>query len=348
MTESGVAGGTDFLSGFTAPGCAATTGIVASWLAGAPSKANPGAATGMAPNTNAKMIRLDVRITLFLVRTTWVGNRATNRGPNLLGVFPQHTRCMVGLAGLPFGLTFGELRVGQLYVKCADHGVDLDDVAVLQQADRAANGRFRPDVTDAEATGGAGEPAVGDERDFTAHALPGQRRGGREHLPHARTAARPLIADHDDLALFVGFLLDRLEGVLFALKAAGRTGKFEVRHTRNLHDRTVGREIPLQADHTASDGDRLVSGPHHILVRIPFHAFEVLGNRAAGDGKAIAVQMAIIEQSFHQKRYATSFEHVFGDITAARLQIRDIRCLFEDFRYIEQVELDAAFMSDGR
>src|SRR6202000_1086140 len=146
MTESGVVGGTDFLIGFSAPGCAATTGIVASWLAGAPSKANPGAATGMAPNTNAKMIRLDVRITLFLVRTTWGGNRATHRGLNLLSVFPQHTRCMVGLAGLPFGLTFGQLRVGQLYVKSPDHRVDLDAVAVLQQRDRAPARRFRANM----------------------------------------------------------------------------------------------------------------------------------------------------------------------------------------------------------
>ena len=58
--------------------------------------------------------------------------------------------------------------------------------------------------------------------------------------------------------------------------------------------------------------------------------------------------MAVIEQRFHQKRYATSFEHVFGDITTARLQIRDIWCLFEDFRDVEQVELDAAFVGYRR
>src|ERR1700742_1235236 len=104
MDDSGVAcGTTGFISGFAAPGCAATTGIAASRLAGAPSKANPAVATGMAPNANAKMIRLDVRITLFLVRTTWVGHRATNRGSDLLRIFPQRTRCMIGLARLPFG-----------------------------------------------------------------------------------------------------------------------------------------------------------------------------------------------------------------------------------------------------
>ena len=95
---------------------------------------------------------------------------------------------------------------------------------------------------------------------------------------------RALVADHDDLAFLVGALLDRLEGVLFAVEAAGRTGELQVRHARDFHDRAFWREIALQTDHTAGDGDRLVGRPHHVLVRIPFHAFEVFGDRPAGDG----------------------------------------------------------------
>src|SRR5207237_9662686 len=123
---------------------------------------------------------------------------------------------------------------------------------------------------------------------------------------HAGTAARPLVADHDDLALLVGALLDRLEGILFAIEAAGRTGKFQLRHARDLHDRTLRREITLQPDHTACDGDRFAGGPHHILVRIPFHALEVFGDRTARDGDAISVEVAIVEQRLHQKRYAAN------------------------------------------
>src|SRR5216683_5903708 len=181
---------------------------------------------------------------------------------------------MIGLARLPFGFALGQLRVGQLYVKCPDVSVDFDDIAVAQQRDRPTDRRFRPDMADAEAAGGTGEPAVGDQRDLATRALPGQRRRGREHFAHAGTAARPLIADHDDLALFVSPLLHRLEGVLFAIEAASRTGKFQIRHAGDLYDRAFGRKIPLQADHTASDGDRLVGRPHHVLVRIPFYALE--------------------------------------------------------------------------
>src|SRR2546430_1611559 len=278
----------------------AVSGLAPGALTGAPSNANPGPATGAAPKTSAKMIRLDVRITLFLVRTARMGYGPIHRRPNLLGIFPQRTRRMVGLSGLPFGSPFSEFGVGQLYVKSSDIGVDLDDVTILQQGDRAADRRFRPDMADTEAAGGAREPAVGDQGDLAAHPLPRQRRRGREHLPHAGAAARPLIADHDDLAFLVGLVLDGLEGVLFAIEAAGRSGEFQLRHARDLHDRALGREIALQADHTASDGDRLVRRPHHVLVPLPFNALEVFGDRPARDGNAISVQVAIIEQRFHQ------------------------------------------------
>src|SRR5882762_1854806 len=89
---------------------------------------------------------------------------------------------MVSLPRLPFGLAFIELGVGQLYVKSPDDRVDFDDIAVAEQRDRPAYGRFRSDMADAEPAGRPGKPAVGDQRDLAAHALPGQRRRGREHL----------------------------------------------------------------------------------------------------------------------------------------------------------------------
>ena len=66
------------------------------------------------------------------------------------------------------------------------------------------------------------------------------------------------------------------------------------------------------------------------------------------DGHAIAVQVAVIEQGLQQERHAARFEQILGDITARRFQIRDIRCPFQDFGDGEQVEVDAAFMRDGR
>ncbi len=129
MAAGTAAGGTGFFKGAAVPGWPATTGMAASALTGEPSNPKAGAA-GAAPKINAKMIRLDVRITLFLVRTTRMGYGTIHRRPNLLGIFPESTRCMIGRPGLPFGLAFSQLRVGQLYVKSPDIGVDFDDIAV--------------------------------------------------------------------------------------------------------------------------------------------------------------------------------------------------------------------------
>src|SRR6266702_5430600 len=343
------AGGAALRTVPAAPGKVVTTGIVASfWLTGAPSKASAGPASAVAPNTNATMARLDVRITLFLVRAARMGYCPTDRWSNLLSIFPERTRRMVSRASAPFGLALSQLIVAQLYVKGASDRVDLDDVAILQQSDRAPNGGLGPDMADAKAAGGAGEPAVGDERDLAAHALPGQSRGGLEHFPHAGTALRPLVADTDDFALAVGAVLDGLKGVLFPVEAASWTGEPQVGHSRDFHDRTFWRQIALQTDHTTGDGDRLVCRVHHILVRIPFHALEVFGDRATGDRNAVAVEKSVVEQRLHQKRYAANFKHVFGDITTTRLQIRDIRCLFEDFCHFEQVEFDAGLVRNRR
>ena len=218
----------------------------------------------------------------------------------------------------------------------------------LDQRDRAADRRLRPDMADAEAARGAGETSVGDQRDLLALALAVERRGGGEHLAHAGTAARAFPADDENVAFLVFLVLDRVEAGFLAVEATRRAGEFQLLHAGDFDDGAFGREIALEADHAAGREQRLIGRTHDVLVRIPFHVLHVLGDRAAGDGQAIAVHEAVVEQCLHQQRHAACFEHILGDITAARFQICDIRCLFEDFRDIEQIEFDAAFVRDRR
>src|SRR5579871_972640 len=112
------------------PGCAAITDV--SGLTGAPSKARAGAASDAAPKINAAMTRSDVRIAMFLVRTTRMGYGPSHCRPNLLGVFPESARCVIRLTRAPSGFAFGKLFLSQFYVKSPGDRVDLDDVAVLQ------------------------------------------------------------------------------------------------------------------------------------------------------------------------------------------------------------------------
>src|SRR6185437_15160887 len=314
-----------------------------------PSSAKAGAAAiRPAPISNTRNKASTVRIALFLSRAAGMRHRAIDGGADLLGVFPQIAGSEFALARRPRILAFRKLIGGKLHVERALHRIDLDDVAVADQPDRPADRGFRSDMADAEAARCAGETPVGDERDFFAVALAVERGRRRQHFAHAGAAARPFVADDQDVAVLVLPVLDRVEAGFLAIEAARRSTKLQRLHSCDLHDRAVGCEITSEPDHAPGGQQRLVGRAHHVLIRIPFNALQIFRNRAAGDREAITVQEAVIEERLHEEGHTASFEHILGDITAARFQICDIRCLFEDFGDVEQRELDTALVRDRR
>src|SRR5262249_4006494 len=147
---------------------------------------------------------------------------------------------VVGAARLPCLAALFQVGLGELDAQDALGGVDMDDVAVFQEADRAADGGLGSDMADAEAAGGAGKATVGDERDLVAHALAVNGGGGGEHLAHARTAARALVADDQHVARLVLAPAHGLVGILFAVEATGAAREDEVLHAGDLHDGALG------------------------------------------------------------------------------------------------------------
>src|SRR5207237_2196917 len=109
-----------------------------------------------------------------------------------------------------------------------------DHVAVLDKPYRPADGRLRPDMANAEATCSTGKTSVRDQRHLAAHALTVERRRRRQHLAHARTAARPLVADDENLAFLVFAQRNRFEALLFRIEAARRAREFQFRHAGDL------------------------------------------------------------------------------------------------------------------
>src|SRR5689334_15393919 len=114
-----------------------------------------------------------------------------------LRVFPERARLVFVLPRLPALAPLGELGLAELDLDRALLGVDRDHVAVAQQGDRPAHRRLRADMADAEAARRAREAAIGDERDLAAGALTVERCRRRQHLTHARPAARPFVADDE-------------------------------------------------------------------------------------------------------------------------------------------------------
>src|SRR5712671_7325682 len=151
-------------------------------------------------------------------------------------------------------------------------------------------------MTDAEATRRTRKPAIGDQRHLLADPLAIERRRRRQHLAHPGTAARPLIADDDDVAFAVLTLLDRLEGVLLAIEAARRSAEAQRLHPGDLDDGALRREVALEHGDPAGRRQWLRGRTHHVLPLGEDDIAQILGDGPAGDGDAVAVQIAAVEQ----------------------------------------------------
>src|SRR3984893_9035199 len=120
----------------------------------------------------------------------------------------------------------------------------------------------------AKAARRAGKASIGDKRDLGPHALAVKRRSGRQHFAHAGSPARTLVADHENATFRVAALRHRLKTSFFVVEAKRRPaeGQRRFRHSRDLHDRPLGREAPLQTHDAAGGGDWLVGWPDNRLV----------------------------------------------------------------------------------
>src|SRR2546430_13499134 len=104
----------------------------------------------------------------------------------------------------------------------------------------------------------AAEATVGDERDLAPQPRTHDGAGPRQHLAHARPAARAVVADDDAVALRDVPGDDRIERVLLAIEDARAEGPRAHRVTGDLHDPALGRERAAQHDQSTALRDRPV------------------------------------------------------------------------------------------
>ena len=199
--------------------------------------------------------------------------------------------------------------------------VDRDHVAVVDRRDRAAGQRLGGDVAGHEAARGAGEAAVGEQRDLLAEPLAHERRRHGEHLAHPRPAGRALVADHDDVAG-----VDRAGGdgghrVLLGLEHARGAAVVHALVARQLHDAALRREVAAQDREPAGRLDRVVERAHDLLARRLRGLAGVLADRPAGHGLRVLVQQPGVEQPLGDDGDAAGLVEVLRDEAAARLEV---------------------------
>jgi hypothetical protein len=109
-----------------------------------------------------------------------------------------------------------------------------------------------------------------------------------------------------------------------------------------------GARVALEADHAAGARHRRRGAVDDILALRIFHAAQVLRDGLAGDGDAVAVQEAGVEQLLHHHLDAADAIEVGRGVLAARHQVADIGRLAEDLAHVLEVELDPRLVRDRR
>ena len=264
------------------------------------------------------------------------------------GEFGEHTARVTRRGFLPRFLALGQFLRGHVEGEGAFLGVENDFVAVLHEGDRAADVGFRRDVADDEAVAAAAEASVGDERDVFAEAFAHDGAGGRKHFAHARSALRSLAANDDDVAFLDRAVEDRFQRLLFALEHDGFAFETQTFLAGDLADCASGSEVAVEDDEVTVLFDRVVERADDLLaLRIRFHVRQRLGHGFAGDGEAIAVEQAGVEQRLHERADAADGDERAHAVFAAGLEVGEHGHAFADAREVVNGQLHLRGVRDG-
>src|SRR5579884_723048 len=205
----------------------------------------------------------------------------------------------VGRAG--FVQTLLHLFGGQVDIEAMFDQVDGDQVAIDEGGDGATCRRFGRDMADAGPARAARETAIGDERDLLAEAHAHDVGGGRKHLLHAGTAARPLVANDHHVSLSDMPVEDARARLFLRIINARRAN---VAHHRgcdgaDLDDGPVGREIAGQDGKAAALAMGRVDGTNNFRV-LDIRFGDILAQRSERDGRAVEVEDAGLFREFLQ------------------------------------------------
>src|ERR1700732_805272 len=98
----------------------------------------------------------------------------------------------------------------------------------MDECDKSADRCFRCPAPAPQPVRPAGEAAVGDKPTRITQTRPYNRRGRREHLAHPGPALRPLVANHQHVALLDLPGEDRIESFFLAIEDTRRAGDLGV------------------------------------------------------------------------------------------------------------------------
>ncbi|GAD53673.1 hypothetical protein MBEHAL_2433 [Halarchaeum acidiphilum MH1-52-1] len=200
-------------------------------------------------------------------------------------------------------------------------------------------------MADHRAAGRTTEAAVGEERDVVLVALPDDGGGDAEHLAHAGTAARAFVPDDDDVAGLDLAALHVRHRVLLVVEDARGPLVMEALLAGDLEHAAVRREVAGQDLDRALLVEGVFNGREEVRVDLvvvrEIERLEFLGDRVAGDGHRVAVEVAALEEAADDDWDAPDVVEVLHDARATGLEVRDLRRALADLVELLDGELNA-------
>jgi DNA-binding FadR family transcriptional regulator len=236
-----------------------------------------------------------------------------------------------------------QFLVAHVQVQLAVRHVELDDVAVLHQRQRAAGRGLGRGVQHHGAVGGAAHARVADA-DHVGDAL-AQHLGRQRHvagLGHAGVALGAAVLEHHHAVLVdvEALVVDAAVQVVGALEhhRAALVHQQFGRGRAGLDDRAVGREVAAQHADAGLVLEGLGLGADHLRV-VVLGVLHVLPHAAASDGEDVLVQ--VVGDLLDHHRQAAGIAEVLHQELARRLQVQDAGQLGGQAVEVVERELDA-------
>ena len=225
--------------------------------------------------------------------------------------------------------TSAEFFVADMQRDRSGHQVKADLIAVMDQSDRAAEGRLGGAVNSNRSVRDTRDTRVGDQRDLAVEFGNGECRRSQDNLGHPGGDGA-LIPQHDDVARANAALFDRVGDIASALKADRRATEARFTEARHLEDDAVGSEIAETDLHVGEGLERRIDRREQVLSdgRVARSAY-VFGNRAAGHGETTAVDHAGSDEMLQQHRRSAELVQIHHRLRPARGEAAQHRCLLE-------------------
>jgi hypothetical protein len=220
--------------------------------------------------------------------------------------------------------------------------VDRDAIAVTNKGQRPTQGRLRRNMADAKTRGGAGEPAIGDERDIRADPGPLDSGGHGDHLRHAGATHRALVADDHDVAAFDPAGKDCLHCRLFVVEYSCFAIEGDVIQASGLHHSAIRGEGAPENGEATRRSERPSGRPHHRTVRSGGrHGHELITENATRHCHRVAMKKTRFLERPQNNRNAADPVQIAHHISTEWLHVGDMRRPPADAIEVLEVQRDA-------